>query len=1061
MKNLLKIISFCTLFCSTSLFAQPVNDNCSNAEVLTVGTDCELLEYTSVGATEEGPSAAEDPNCGFYQGGDVWFSFEVPASGNFRVDVSGNFWVLYTGSCGNFSELNCDNNPVNYVRPDLASSELYIRAFRFNNASGSDFDICVYEITPPENDNCADATELTVGSSCVEADFSTKESTAEDPSIAADPSCGFYQGGDTWYAFDVPASGNFRIDISGNFWVLYTGSCGSFSEVNCGNEPVNYIRPDLAGQTLYIRAYRFNSAQGSDGSICVFEITPAENDNCSDATELTLGSTCVEVDFSTEESTAEDPSIAADPSCGFYQGGDVWFEFDVPASGNFRVDISGNFWVLYSGTCGNFSEINCSDDPVNYARPDLAGQTLYIRSFRFNSAQGNDGSICVFEITSPSNDNCSDATVLALNQECTPEDYSNKLSTAEEESVVPDPTCGFYQGGDTWFVFDAPASGQFRIDISSTNWSLYQGSCGNFTELICDNAPMNFNDPNLGGETLYLRTFRFNSPQGTDFTLCIREIEAAANDNCADATEIAFSDTCLAEAFSSQLATAEEENIAEDPSCGFFNGGDVWFKFQAPPIGQFTVNRPTGTQQFAFYTGDCGDFTEIFCDGDDELVFDDPSLGGEIIFIRAFRFNNRQGSDFELCVLTDELSPNDNCSDAIALNVDPSACNYGYFGSYNATDEEGLASEPSCGQYQGDDVWFNFEVPADGKFAIARENVIGDFSFSLYSGTCENFEELVCIDNAEQEIFDVPTVAGQIIYLRAWNNNSTIGGEFGLCITEVDCNNTIGGTAFVDNCGVCVNGTTGLEECVPDCNGDFGGTAFIDECDQCVGGATGQDACVQDCNGDFGGTAFIDNCDTCVGGETGLEACCANPFPALDESSIATTINSNSVGLEWESIDGQIGCELELRFAGASSNIATRRVAGTDLDSFTIPGFILELNQEYEWRVRCGCSRFPLVASPFSSWQFFSTEVGAHITASPNPVADNATISVTSDFADHATVAVFDLNGRQVAQLYSGEIQAEQTYRFTFDASGLANGVYLCRYTGQSKTTITKIMVAR
>ena len=58
-----------------------------------------------------------------------------------------------------------------------------------------------------------------------------------------------------------------------------------------------------------------------------------------------------------------------------------------------------------------------------------------------------------------------------------------------------------------------------------------------------------------------------------------------------------------------------------------------------------------------------------------------------------------------------------------------------------------------------------------------------------------------------------------------------------------------------------------------DCAGVDGGDAFIDECGTCVGGTTGLEACEQDCNGDWGGTAYYDDCEICVGGNTGLEPC--------------------------------------------------------------------------------------------------------------------------------------------------------------------------------------------
>ncbi|TVR38258.1 MAG: hypothetical protein EA392_10505, partial [Cryomorphaceae bacterium] len=97
----------------------------------------------------------------------------------------------------------------------------------------------------------------------------------------------------------------------------------------------------------------------------------------------------------------------------------------------------------------------------------------------------------------------------------------------------------------------------------------------------------------------------------------------------------------------------------------------------------------------------------------------------------------------------------------------------------------------------------------------------------------------------------------------ACNYNPDATSDDGTCeyTSCLDCNNVPNGTAFIDNCGQCVGGTTGEEACTADCNGDFGGTAFIDNCDNCVGGNTGNEPCVADCNGDFGGTAFIDNCD--------------------------------------------------------------------------------------------------------------------------------------------------------------------------------------------------------
>lgn len=62
-------------------------------------------------------------------------------------------------------------------------------------------------------------------------------------------------------------------------------------------------------------------------------------------------------------------------------------------------------------------------------------------------------------------------------------------------------------------------------------------------------------------------------------------------------------------------------------------------------------------------------------------------------------------------------------------------------------------------------------------------------------------------------------------------------------------------------------------EPVVDCNGDENGTAYVDECGQCVEGNTGNTACVLDCNGDENGSATMDNCGFCTGGNTGKSPC--------------------------------------------------------------------------------------------------------------------------------------------------------------------------------------------
>jgi len=89
-----------------------------------------------------------------------------------------------------------------------------------------------------------------------------------------------------------------------------------------------------------------------------------------------------------------------------------------------------------------------------------------------------------------------------------------------------------------------------------------------------------------------------------------------------------------------------------------------------------------------------------------------------------------------------------------------------------------------------------------------------------------------------------------------------------------DCAGVPGGTASVDNCGVCSGGTTGLtpNATCTDCAGVVNGTASVDDCGICSGGTTGltPNATCADCAGVPNGTASIDGCGVCSGGTTGI-----------------------------------------------------------------------------------------------------------------------------------------------------------------------------------------------
>src|SRR5688572_4166468 len=74
-----------------------------------------------------------------------------------------------------------------------------------------------------------------------------------------------------------------------------------------------------------------------------------------------------------------------------------------------------------------------------------------------------------------------------------------------------------------------------------------------------------------------------------------------------------------------------------------------------------------------------------------------------------------------------------------------------------------------------------------------------------------------------------------------------------------------------DPCGVCDADPS--NDCLADCTGGAGGAAYIDMCGACVGGSTGLLPCTEDCAGTWGGNALLDRCGACAGGTTGQAEC--------------------------------------------------------------------------------------------------------------------------------------------------------------------------------------------
>ncbi|MFD0989482.1 LamG-like jellyroll fold domain-containing protein [Mariniflexile jejuense] len=381
----------------------PANDDCSGGVALTVGTTqtSNAVTVNLGGATNS--STAPEPDCGGYEGGDVWYTTIVPASGNLVVKTFGtnpnDDWntvlEVYNGDCNNLQYIDCNNDDSNsdFSKLQLSgltpSETIYIRVFEnYTSYSNATFQISAYELLPPANDECLGGTMLTVGTNRASNAVTVNLGGATDSSSAPSPNCSGYNGGDTWYTAVVPASGNLTVETFGfntedyldSVIELYIGDCNNLTYLDCadGGGDNGFSKLELSdltpGETISIRVWEysqnFGGGEGEGGfpvvvksgnttkkttsnqaynesfseaifQISVYELIPPANDECTGGIALTVGTTRTSNAETVNLEGATYSYSAPTPDCDGSDVADVWYTTVIPASGYLTVETFG------------------------------------------------------------------------------------------------------------------------------------------------------------------------------------------------------------------------------------------------------------------------------------------------------------------------------------------------------------------------------------------------------------------------------------------------------------------------------------------------------------------------------------------------------------------------------------------------------------------------------------------------------------------------------------------------------------------------------------------------
>jgi hypothetical protein len=527
MKKNLLLLSF--LFSLSTLFAQPVNDDCSDLIDLGTAPICPatLDTFTNVGATASTISsnpAFEIPVC--FNGGvvnrDVWFKFTVPNDGSLvdiQVNVTGvdgpNGTIsqpqvaVYRGECllDELQELACAAAPLNQneITIDLEALtpglEYFLRINDWTASASSnegDFVICIDEFNPCFN----------------LCDVETTSDSSEGKLYDSGGPDGDYQNNENCTFTICPSAFNQCIFIDVVEYTLENG----FEDLNFyAGEDTN--APQIFSLTGTGTNFELQASSDcitiqftSDGSVTnpgFFLEWSASSDTCTIPPIISCDEPIsipslpyVAIDLST---CFAGNTVSNGPCNEFFLNGeDYIFTYDSPGDECIMIDITGSgqqTGVAIYNNCPNVATecvasagggFGQTDPTINAAFLETAG-TYYIVVANANNCTGFDINVETVDcpIVLPPAENCEDA--LSING-CA--NAPSTIAVSQIASTNLDFQEGCWGGSGaaffTWFIFQAQEDGSFGFlaansadpnfsDIDINVWGPYTDE-----DLVCD-----------------------------------------------------------------------------------------------------------------------------------------------------------------------------------------------------------------------------------------------------------------------------------------------------------------------------------------------------------------------------------------------------------------------------------------------------------------------------------------------------------------------------------------------------------------------------------------------
>lgn len=164
-------------------------------------------------------------------------------------------------------------------------------------------------------------------------------------------------------------------------------------------------------------------------------------------------------------------------------------------------------------------------------------------------------------------------------------------------------------------------------------------------------------------------------------------------------------------------------------------------------------------------------------------------------------------------------------------------------------------------------------------------------------------------------------------------------------------------------------------------------------------------------------------------------------------------VDNNDVVLRWSTISetSNAGFEVQQRVEGEFEVVTFVGGNGTT-----------NAPQDYNYRIAdagVGAMEFRLKQVDFDGNYSYSPLVSVSVDlpsnhvlgeAYPNPFNPQASFALTVDRTQEVRVGIYNAVGQQVAEVFTGVVDANQTKTFTIDGTGLSSGIYIYRVSGEN-----------